>query len=44
MPTLYVFVDIAIDIDHLIGSVELTFPAGTQLVGVALVHSAACCL
>jgi 2-(3-amino-3-carboxypropyl)histidine synthase len=33
LPCMYVFVDIAIDIDHLVGSVKLTFPPGANLVG-----------
>ncbi|KAJ9509360.1 hypothetical protein QJQ45_001800 [Haematococcus lacustris] len=32
LPCLYVFVDIAIDVDHLVGCVGLTFTPGTQLV------------
>lgn len=32
IPCLYVFVDIRIDIDHLLGSVRHNFPAGTDLV------------
>ncbi|KAG1657037.1 hypothetical protein FOA52_009232 [Chlamydomonas sp. UWO 241] len=31
LPCLYVFVDIAIDIDHLVATVALNFPAGTRL-------------
>ncbi len=32
IPCLYVFVDIAIDIEHLVGSVKLTFAPDTHLV------------
>ncbi|KAF5835432.1 putative diphthamide synthesis protein-domain-containing protein [Dunaliella salina] len=32
IPCLYVFVDIAIDVEHLVGSVNLTFPPGAHLV------------
>jgi len=32
IPCLYVFVDIAIDVEHLVGSINLTFPPGAQLV------------
>jgi 2-(3-amino-3-carboxypropyl)histidine synthase len=31
LPTLYVFVDIQMDVDHLIDTVRLNFPAGTRL-------------
>jgi 2-(3-amino-3-carboxypropyl)histidine synthase len=32
IPCMYVFVDILIDIDHFIATVELNFPVGTDLI------------